>query len=369
MNLILSTASIKQLSDGIILLDRSGQPREANAAAQPWLRRCIQLTPQWARHAAQEKAGAVQLPVAVDIDADGEDTPAANIQLLKNGNNGYALLIQAPPVVRPRQRDSRRSGFLALLGGEVRGEMSRFNALLHECRDPIALNPDLMRHAERLEALLAEVGDLAELDQLDEVFGDERLALVDIVRAVLPELPQSSGASEIQYTLSESGEAPAPVYGNRRWLQRALHTLLARLARDCPGHGRVAIDLRQIGDFLVLNARATTDAAGWRALPAAEAGVQPADALRGETCRRIIELHGGQLKLGSISKETAPEGVAGAIDSIILTLPTGVPAGDRSRISCAECRITQQAMQYARDLAEIMAGGVANHKPSKVNPP
>jgi len=38
-----------------------------------------------------------------------------------------------------------------------------------------------------------------------------------------------------------------------------------------------------------------------------------------------------------------------------LTLPTGRPEQDRSRLSCAECRITFQSMQYARDLARIMA--------------
>ncbi len=44
------------------------------------------------------------------------------------------------------------------------------------------------------------------------------------------------------------------------------------------------------------------------------------------------------------------------------TLARGVSAADRSRVSCAESRITQQSMQLARDLAEMISGcGTANN--------
>jgi hypothetical protein len=360
MNLTLSTATMNLMSDGIILLDQKGRPCEVNAAAQPWLRRCVEFTQQWARSVEQVQAGSVKLPLVVDIDSAGDGPPPANVQLIKNGNQGYALLIRPLAIADPLPKKSHKSGFLSLLGGEVRKEISVFTALLHEGLDPIAQSTNLKRQANRVDALLAEVDALAELDQRDEVFADQRLAIAEIVRELIPALPRVAGNDPIRYALVESGEKLAPVYGNQRWLRKALHTLLARLGRCCPEHGRVAIDLRQIGDFIVLNARTTADSAGWYDVPLTAIAAVPEDDLRAEICHRIIELHGGQLKLRFIDKESKPEDqdAVDAIESITLSLPTGMPLSDRSRVSCAECRITLQAMQYARDLAEMMAGGV-----------
>ncbi len=367
MNLTLSTATMNLMSDGIILLDQKGRPREVNPAAQPWLRRCVEFTLKWARSIELVQAGSVTLPLVVDIDTAGEGPPPATVRLLKNGNHGYALLIRPMSAVLPTSARYPRSDFLALLGGEVRKEIARFSSRLHECQDSIAQSADLMQQANRLDKLLTEVGDLADLVQHDEVFADERLAVTDIVRAILPGLPRTNGEDTIRYVLTDSNGNLAPVYGNQKWLGQALHTLLARLGRDCPEHGIVAIDLRQIGDFLVINGRAKAESAGWYAAPAATAAARSADSLEAEICHRIIELHGGQIKLRLIDKEAAQEGseAIGPIESVTLTLPTGVPSGDRSRVSCAECRITLQSMQYARDLAEMMSAGVTANNPTK----
>ena len=367
MNLTLSTATMSLMSDGIILLDQKGRPREVNVAAQPWLRRCVEFTSQWARSVEQVQAGKMTLPLVVDIDPAGDGPPPANVLLLKNGNHGYALLIRPMPAVPPKPPHYCRSDFLVLLGGEVRKEIARFSSLLHECRDSIAQSTDLMQQANRLGKLLTEVGDLADLAQRDEVFADERLAVADIVHAIVPKLPRTNGEDTIRYVLTDSNGNLAPVYGNQKWLSQALHTLLARLGRDCPEHGSVLIDLRQIGDFLVINGRATADSTGWYAAPALVPPTRSADRLEAEICHRIIELHGGQIKVRLIDKEAVQEGgeAIGPIESVTLTLPTGVPSGDRSRVSCAECRITLQSMQYARDLAEMMSAGVTANNPTK----
>jgi hypothetical protein len=364
MNLTLSMATIGLMSDGIILLDQKGRPREVNAAAHPWLRRCVELTPQWVLGIEQMQARPEYLPPVVKFDSAGDGLPPADVQLVKNGNQGYALLIRPLAALGQAASKSQKKGFLSLLGGEVRREIAAFTTLLHQRHDFVAQSADLMRQADRVVMLLADVDALAELDQHDEVFADQRIAIAALVRGILPTLPRATGDGAIRYALVESGEKLAPVYGNQKWLTKALHALLARLGRSCPEHGRVVIDLRQIGDFVVLNVRATTDPAGWYVVPAAAEETVLENDLRAAIVHRIIALHGGQLKLRFIDKEANPEeaDAAGAIESITLALPTGVPLGDRSRVSCSECRITLQAMQYARDLAEIMAGGaVANN--------
>ena len=371
MNLTLSAATMSLMSDGVILLDQKGRPREVNAAAQPWLRRCVEFTQQWARSIEQLQAGAITLPLVVDIARAGDGLPPANVHLLKNGNHGYALLIRPLSTTSLPSHHSSKSSFLALMGSEVRKEIARFTALLHESHDPIAQSTDLMRQANRVDTLLTEVGALAELDQRDEIFAGQRLAIAEIVRAILPALPRVAGDDPIRYALVESGEKLAPVYGNQKWLRQALHTLLARLGRDCPTLGSVVIDLRQIGDFLVINGRATADSAGWHSALDPAPPSRPTYSLEAEICHRIIELHGGQLKLRFIDKEATQEDpdATGPIESVTLTLPTGVPSGDRSRVSCADCRITLQSMQYARDLAEIMAVGVTANSSAKENQP
>lgn len=360
MNLTLSLTTMRLLSDGIILLDPKGQPREANTAAQPWLRRCVELTPQWMLRVEQMQADTLQLPVTVDIDAVGDVMPSATVHLLKNGHNGYALLIQPSTVATPGQGERKKSAFLSLLGGEVRREIAGFVTLLHELHDPIPQTTYLAHQAERLDTLLTQVNALAELDQNDEVFADQRLEIAKIVGAALPTLPRADGDTPIRYTLTESLETLAPVYGNQGWLRKAIYTLLTRLGQSCGEHGSVAIDLRQIGDFVILNARAAADSAGWYDLPASmtESNAAPEHCLRDEICHRVIELHGGQLKIRFTNSDAAASEADEheVMESFTLTLPTGLPMGERSRVSCAECRITLQAMQYARDLAEMMPG-------------
>lgn len=360
MNLSLDPEMTKLLSDGVVLLDSLGQPRQANAAAQPWLRRCIQLTPKWSRQLVLEREGALKLPAAVDISiaSDADETPPANVHLLKNGNKGYALLIQPLPGSRRSLLNTRKSGFLSLLGGEVRKEINRFSKLLGEFNHSATQHAALGRQAAWIDTVLAEVSQLAELNERDDVFADERLALADLVRALLPDLPRASGDNAVRYALSGAGKDLAPVYGHDKWLRQALRTLLGRLGRGCPAQGRVAIDMRQLGDFIVLNASATADAAGAYGRPADAVATLPGDELRAEICRRIIALHGGDLKIRFMQGKAEDEkNEAGrVIDSITLTLPTGLPVDERSHVSCAECRVARQSMQYARDLAEVMAG-------------
>jgi K+-sensing histidine kinase KdpD len=79
------------------------------------------------------------------------------------------------------------------------------------------------------------------------------------------------------------------------------------------------------------------------------AGSKPLEALNLtlSLCKRVVELHGGSLRL---VREN------GKVGSIVFELPVGAPArlsGD----SCSECSIALQAMQFARDLAEIMTDG------------
>ena len=354
--LSLNKQALAKLTEGVVLLDDKGRPLSATRNSQPWLRHCIEVAPALAAMIAAAKTGSLPLPAAVDLRMQGEDEHDAPEEawLVANSGAGYALLIRP----RPRSESDTSAGegrFLTLLGMGVRQEVSHLGAMLREHGQMRIDAEPILRQASNLDTLLGEIGELAELHQRDEVFFEERLALPALLRDIMLELRQQrieGGASHVL----ECGDTPppGPVYGNAHWLKKALHTLLAGIAQACPPFSSIRINLRQLGDFIVLSAGAGN---GGGAPAGQEPGARPlaapsVQALRMRICKRVIKLHGGQLKL------RLPEGADGqaeaAVESFTLSLPTGVPAQDRGRLSCADCRISFQAMQYARDLAKVM---------------
>jgi hypothetical protein len=200
---------------------------------------------------------------------------------------------------------------------------------------------------------LRQVSDLAQLQQRDAVFCSERFQLGTAVRGLIGRLPQRDG--EISYVINDDKKA-AQIYGEQAWFEQAMESLLTRLAEGCPPKGRVRIDLRQTGDFVSIFAFAGSAPANTAAYcPSCDRQStlrQPAN-LQMEICRRIIELHGGQLKIKMLGDGSEGD-LSRAIESFSIALPTSLPTADRSLASCAECRITYQSLQYAEDLAALM---------------
>lgn len=356
--LSLDKQAMAKLTDGIVLLDNQGRPVSASLSSQPWLRQCIEISPVLADMIAATKAARLALPAAVDLRAEGDDDREmpAEAWLVANAGAGHALLIRSRPQVQSRA-PAGGDGFLTLLGLGVRQEVSRLGAMLRDRGALAAETAPILRQADYLESLLEEIGQLAELHERDEIFCEERLLLPELLREIVLELKPQWTARGIGASLECADTPPlAPVYGNARWLKQVLSTLLASLEEGSPQLGHIQAHLRQLGDFAVLGASAR-NARGAPLAPAPEPVAKPAPrrALRMRICRRIVKLHGGTLNLRLLPAEDAQEDSEGALESFTLTLPTGLPAQDRSRLSCAECRISVQAMQYARDLAKVMA--------------
>jgi hypothetical protein len=72
-------------------------------------------------------------------------------------------------------------------------------------------------------------------------------------------------------------------------------------------------------------------------------------------CKRIIELHAGQIRLTSMPTDTRSFQLPGRIESFTLTLMTSMPANERSHASCADCRHVGQALSFASDMAQLIA--------------
>jgi hypothetical protein len=72
-------------------------------------------------------------------------------------------------------------------------------------------------------------------------------------------------------------------------------------------------------------------------------------------CKRIIELHAGELRVSGISVDASPFLAPSRIESFVLTLMTSMPANERSHASCADCRHVGQALSFATDMAQLIA--------------
>ena len=161
------------------------------------------------------------------------------------------------------------------------------------------------------------------------------------------------------------GRALGVVYGNAGLLKCSLRGLLEALDEGAPKHSQIELQMRQSGAYIMLSTGFATGARrGPRAHAATDAQasepLRHAPALRTEAdirlpiARRIVALHGGQLK--TVDADSARRGGPSGLVSFTLVLPTGAMLPGGRRLECADCPTAQQAQAYARDLAALMSG-------------
>lgn len=361
--LTLAGEVVARLREGVVRLNGRGKIRTLNAGARPWVRCLAAQHGRVMEWVAEAQQGTLALPAKLPLFEDCADTPKPFQEVwLDRDGAGYVLVIL--PVTEQgaggemSRDESLADDFTQLMGAQVLDEMETMRTLLDKFGQG-SLSPDAMtQQAANLSALLGEMSDLAELRQRDLVFADERFAPGAVLGEVLPGLPRQTGPDAVSYAVQEIFGV-GQIYGDRAWIRRALETLLGRMGEGCPPGYRVQLALRQIGDYVILSANVVVDRTHGNAahlgtglpLPASPVGF----GLRMQVCKRIIKLHGGVLKL--VMGDPVPGWPADLlpIESFNLSLPTGLPVEDRSRVSCSSCRVTNQAMEYARDLAELMS--------------
>jgi hypothetical protein len=204
------------------------------------------------------------------------------------------------------------------------------------------------------------VTDLSQLLERDEVFAGERLLVPELIENVLVSLPPNAKQSTVEV---HAGIDPlAPVYGNGAWLSYALRLLIVGMIDSAPPRASVQLTTRQMGDFLVLTGRSSaTRSVQSDATPAYTGTTEPEPTdedganIQMMICKRIIELHAGQIRLTSMPTDTSSFQLPGRIESFTLTLMTSMPANERSHASCADCRHVGQALSFASDMAQLIA--------------
>ncbi len=369
LNLLLNfdMPMLQEMTEGVILLDGHGEILTHNRAADFWMQEGEAVRTALKHLVEQEAKTGALVPTRVDLCLGAFNQPKkwAKAWLCRNGPQNYAVFISpsAAPVASAGTpfADTNATSSSALLLAD--GLMSELRVLVNNLKEAAPENETIAVACGEIDHTLQMISNLWLLKQRDHIFLDERLNLVDVLQHLLPSLAAPPG---VQYFFNPLGMPRGMVYGHGAWLNKALRVLLENLGRSAPATSKIEIGLRQLGDFIVITGHVvvgTSSFARANAVAHDEDRVSTNDKLvspreqviHQAICRRIIELHSGQLKLEYMPNSSTAEAQERQVESFTLTLATGLPDHERSRASCSECRYTLQAQAYAADMAQLMS--------------
>lgn len=368
MRLNLDMNILRQMTDGVVVLDRYAQIVAFNKIAEPWAPRCQAISAALKRLIDEELSGRLVLPLYIELQTDRHSTDhqRADAWLCKNGRSEYAVFIvsHGPAAAADGTTSKPKRGqrnLLALVGNDVREQLSILRALIQPSGSQLPLAPAAIeQQCKKVEQLMQEVTDLSQLLEHDEVFAGERLSLADLIENILVSLPPNASQATIE--LHTGTDTLGPVYGNGAWLSYALRLLISCLIAGAPRRAVIQLATQQKGNFLTLRGHISETRNGRTATvrphPApvnAEPVDENASSIQMMMCKRIIELHAGQLQLTSPPTDKNTLQSPSKIESFTLTLMTSMPAHERSHASCADCRHVGQALSFASDMARLIA--------------
>ena len=362
MNLNIDSLLLERMFEGVIFLNGKGQITDFNRASRPWLKCCASVVPQLDQLIKQVAKGAISAPVNVtESFPPWTSADPVDVYLYKSDPLGYALVFL--PLLRqataPVSNGSGKGNVFTLLGEEIRHEMTILRGQLANATQ--GHTPDantVIRQSDRLSRLLVAMDQLSQLSCVDALFQGSRLSLIDLIDEVLIEIPRPKGGYLVDPELGDIPAKPGVLYGDAGWLKCALRGLFEGIGEGAPPASQIQLRVRQSGGFVVLKGDFAKSAPVKRA--ARLKSVAPlTTSLRTDAdtrlpiCRRVVELHGGQLEITQMHNDNADEHPTG-FDAFTVTLPLGNSAQANSQSGCASCRFSEQAEWYARDMASLM---------------
>jgi hypothetical protein len=368
MKIEIATDMFDRSTQPVMLLTPETHLTYANAAAEKLLPLFLKGRDAWAREIAGVRWDKSDLPRKLDLAAELPESAAWEIWLSEVADSGYALMFC--PLLHADPAPAAVAGELALISNAMREDLASFGDRLRQASrgflpavrtlcgsSETCLNEasrgflsraesrerdSLIAETQRLSMQFLELSKLAELQEAGTMRNQERIAFDALTAQVLANLPAQAGRAA-PLDLKISGANLAPVYGNPDWLALALRSYLIRLAAGCPQGTRITLELRQVGDMLVLGAQAA--ASGAPVAPAADApAAKPTLDLSLMLAERLLHLLGGEVR-------ASPAGYPNRLESLTIKLPTSHPEETRRIGLCRECPETLQALEYAKELA------------------
>jgi len=345
------------LADPVVWLDADGRPSQTNPAAQRHLPSWMFLDKDHAWFITGGDDQKAPLPRKLNSTDLSVLILGWDVWLIQADADGYGLLFSNSGYDTP-QDPTRMATAMSLAGAEFRQGMVSLSALLQETfgklldsaavKDLFILAAKAKRTSEQLEFLTS----LSEMYAQNALDRDERIYLYSLITRFMDDQRARNGEDR-RWEISPDGALVAPIYGNAKWLKRALSAYLESLITTSMIEATIRVELRQVGGYVVLSAQ--VESAGYGHQVARSPGISNESTidhqdLEFSVATRILALHGAEMRIKRQEGSTQ-------LESFVITLPTSLPQGRRPDVWCQECPAMKQSLVFARDLATLCSKG------------
>ncbi len=349
-----------QLGDALLIVGRDGLVKFANRVAASMLNAVTGAplpSPVLQRAVASAAGGHLELPHVVQFESGGSGAEADQLS---------ATLMPSPVgtdfvlVMHNRTQESFYRTVVENLLGLVQrtlGEpVEAFGAAAGKLEGTAAADPalasaaaEMLRLGREIAGRVEKLAEIATAFSGERLLGTDRLPVEGLVEDALRHVAALAAERNVRVTLPPKGTALPVIYGNRKWLSRAIVEYLENAVRHAPGGSHVEVLLMRQGAFVRLVVRnvglAPSRGTAQRAFLAFNGAANPQATSLGiglALAARVIDAHGGRTHVDSDASDAANW------TSFILELPTGAPKQDTTQLDI------DQAKRYAADMSRLL---------------
>jgi NtrC-family two-component system sensor histidine kinase KinB len=237
--------------------------------------------------------------------------------------------------------DKLKTEFVSVASAKLREPLRSLLLALHALAEPKLgdLNDQQLEmlssgraDAEKLDELITDLLELAEIESGTRRLSIERLRLIDLARAAVERFRALAESKQVKLENNVWPDLPW-VLGDRNAVSRILDNLLSNALRHTGRGGSVVIEARERGDRIHVSVRDTGEGIEEQQLPLifsrfARVGDKPGGSGLGlALVKRLVEAHGGQVSVesrvgeGSTFSFTLLEGGPASIRAISIEPP------------------------------------------------
>lgn len=350
-----------RLQEGLLLVSSGGVVLYANPAAKEIMPVVAGegLCAEWllSRITAIQR-GYVKLPQTFDVDLQRGDMSTDHVQVTVLASPARSNFIVVMKNINAEWQHATEIGNLSeMIYCEVRAPLQRFLSSVAEMHAKFeqqgennwSLRNAVTNVAQRSDALLDRLRKVSLL-----AASSRATAMYDEMRIPLPALV-GDAVQTANHAIAEHGirvsycglENDRPIiYGSRNFLVQALAGYLTYLVERCARGGNIVITAETFGNQVNLSitndaglAPANDSVARFDSPATGQPKAFEAMNLTLVVCKRVIRLHGGNLRF---VRE------AGVTKAIVFDFPVGAPTAEEGQLE------TLQSLRYAQDLNTLM---------------
>lgn len=360
-------ALFESLQEALLIVSATGETLYANPVAQEILQISAgaNYSTEWLQSQIRAiRQGYLKLPLTfqVELPRRSEHADQMQVTLLQSPAGSNFILVMKN--ITAEQLYQNAVGNLAeMVHSEFGAPVKRFLAAVadtlaqfeNSAKGNLALQNAVAvvsREGASLERVLQKASLLAGAYRWFPMRDDQRVLVTSLVDDALLASQPLLVERGIQVRFCGLDDNLPVIYGSKVFLTQALAAYLAYLVERIGRGVNILISAKASGNVVLLTITNYGDLLPGKSSSArlplsGMAGSKSIDTLDLPLalCKRVVELNGGSLRFG---------GKNGKVHSITFELPVGAPAKPYGE-SCDECPIASQAMQYARDLAELLA--------------